>query len=282
MFHLFLLVVVLASQVADKPRERSNAETKAENIARYQLGGFELDSNGTIGADLKYAEVDPQGVSIVRFDADSPSQASGLKLYDTILEVNGSAVGKIRGRYYEPWKFYRRIGPHASPEFLVSFVEPNGSRAYYYPFVAVGGLSELLIPLPEDFFTTEQPRERTAPESAILNRARYKYGAGNFAKYARYRLGVNVQYSYDYGATITKVHPGGAAATAGLKVGDLIHEVGGAPVGVFNDRVYEIWRQFPYLRPNKVEFLVVYRDSPTKPWKYYYPIIELEVLGSPG
>jgi hypothetical protein len=58
-------------------------------------------------------------------------------------------------------------------------------------------------------------------------------------------------------------------------VGDAILEVDGAPVGVFGDRTYEIWRQYVYSISGLVEFLIAYGDDNDQP-RYYYPQIQLK------
>ena len=93
-------------------------------------------------------------------------------------------------------------------------------------------------------------------------------------------MGVTLDYSYEYGGTIQTVKPNSAAAKAGLKVGDSILEVAGAPVGQFGDRLYEVWRQYAYDEDGKVEFLIVYEDDATGENRYYYPEITLDPLST--
>jgi hypothetical protein len=128
----------------------------------------------------------------------------------------------------------------------------------------------------EDFFTVKKPADRNKAESRHDNIARYKLGAGNFNKYARYELGVTISYSYESGATIESLKDGGAAKAAGLQEGDMILEVDGAPIGVFGDRTYELWRQYIYSKDGEVELLVCFQSPTSDEFLYYYPKIKLD------
>jgi len=83
-----------------------------------------------------------------------------------------------------------------------------------------------------------------------------------------------VDYSYKGGALIQQVHPGKAAELKKLEVGDRILEVDGAPIGVFNGRTYEVWRQYVYSLTGEVELLVSFTDN-NGHYRYYYPTIQL-------
>lgn len=267
-----------------KPRERTDSENQQINLSRYVRGGFGDDANATLGIDAKYLNA-PQGLSVLGFSIDSAGQNAGLQFGDIILEVDGAAVGKIRGRFYEPWKKYGRSAPDTS-EVLVTFVASNGVRKYYYPQIVTTPIDPIPYQfLPDDFFTSEKPRSRSQAESRPHNFARYVSGYGNIETFARYELGVTLNYSNDFGGTITSIKQGSAAESAGLQVGDHILEVDGAPVGKLGNtmifRLYECWRQFLYSRTGKVELLVEFGFTPATGHKYYYPEIQLKDLTTP-
>lgn len=275
-----VIVVAFLTPGADpKPSTRATAETQDANLKRYKLGGFGENANGTLGIEVKYPDNSPQGITISSFKVDSTAKKAGLEEYQWILEVDGAAVGKIRGRYYEPWSKYGRAGEITQAELLVSYLKSDGKRVYYYPKVELAGVTgtvKAYQQLPEDFFTVKKPTKEADAESQTNNFARYKIGAGNFDKYARFELGATVQYSYESGGTIKTIKAKGAAEKAGLKVGDMILEVDGAPVGVFGDRTYEIWRQYVYSKDGVVELLVCFKDPASGQFKYYYPKVQLD------
>jgi len=267
-----------------KPRERSQPEDRQTNFSRYVLGGFGDDANATLGIDAKYPDI-PQGISVLNFLINSAGQAGGLQLFDIILEVDGAAVGDIRGRVYEPWKKYGRTLPKKA-EALVSFVDSDGVRKYYYPQITTTAISPVpYAVLAEAFFTTAKPRERNQPEIRSHNFARYVTGYGNFDLFARFELGIGVTYSQDFGGTITSINQDSAAKKAGLQLGDHILEVDGAPVGklgnTLSHRTYECWRQFLYSRTGKVELLVAFKNQPNSDFSYYYPEVQLDDLTTP-
>ena len=259
-----------------KPVDRSSAEDKATNLARYTIGGFGANATKSLGINVIYPNDTDQGITISSFLTDSEAEKAGLERYDWILEVDGSAIGHIRDRYYEPWQKYGRSGQSLT-ETLVSFLSQSGERMYYYPKVltqTVTGVAVKNRELPADFFTVGKPRIRSSPENTSHNKARYILGASNFNKYAEFELGVTADYSYNGGALIQQIHSGKAADLAGLKIGDHILEVDGAPIGVFNGRTYELWRQYVYSLTGKVELLVCFTDQNGR-FLYYYPTIQL-------
>jgi hypothetical protein len=257
-----------------KPVDRASAEDKATNIARYAIGGFGANATKSLGINVIYPNDTDQGITISSFGVDSTAKAAKLAVSDWIMEVDGSAIGHIRGRYYEPWQKYGRSGQDLT-EVLVSFLNQSGERKYYYPQVATQTVTGVAYKsLPSDFFTVPKPQDRNSAEDIVHNKARYVLGATNFDKYAAFELGVNVDYSYNGGALIQHIQPGKAAAGAGLKVGDRILEVDGAPIGVFNGRTYEVWRQYIYSLNGEVELLVHFTSN-NGAARYYYPKIQL-------
>ena len=279
---LFLVLVSfgmspVAADPPEKPRTRETAEDKQTNLSRYVIGGHEQDATASLGIEVIYSQAPPK-VTVSSFKFESPAEAAGLEEYDWILEIDGSAVGKFRDRYYQPWQKYGRSGK-GQTELLVSF-NTTGGRKYYYPKVktqALGGEGGFV---PKgDAFTITKPRTRSGAEGKKDNLARYVLDSDNFKKYSPYELGADVAYSYNNGATIAHITPGKPASEAGLRVGDYILEVDGAPIGVFGDRVYEVWRQYKYSKDNIVEFLVCFRDARGH-LRYYYPLVTLKKLTS--
>lgn len=126
----------------------------------------------------------------------------------------------------------------------------------------------------QDGFTIAKPRNRADAEATSIQLSRYKVSPGNFDRYSPYELGADVTYSYGRGATIVSVKSGSVAASAGLKVGDMILEVDGAPIGVFGDRTYEVWQQYKYSKEGKVELLIAF-DRPDGTVGYFYPQLTL-------
>ena len=275
-----VFVIPSLVQAADKPRDRASAETKAANLDRYKLGGFGANANATLGVKVKFPTDIPQGATVLDFETDSTAEKAGILQNDTILEVDGSPVGFIRGRYYELWPKYGRSGM-ATTEVLVSYLTSSGERKYYYLPVGTSVVTgESYSSLPEDFFIVARPKKREDAEDRIHNVARYVFGYGNFNKYARFELGVDVSYSAQAGGTVVAVKSGSPAEAAGLKVGDHILEVDGAPVGQLGDRLYEIWRQYTYSKDGTVELLVAFDDFSTGQPRYYYPKIKLKDLAT--
>jgi S1-C subfamily serine protease len=243
------------------------------------LGGLAENALATLGISVKYPDDIPQGATILGFQTDSTAQAAQLQLFDFVLEVDGSAVGLIRNRYYQLWQHYGRTA-NKKTELLVSFVKADGSFAYYYPQVdqtPIDAVQEYRAAL----FTLGKPVARNAPEDRDANIARYQVGASDFEQFGQYELGVNVSYS-SAGVTIEDILPGKQAEKAGLQVGDIILEVDGAPVGVFGDRTYEFWRQYSYSKTGNVEFLISFGEDAQGQFKYYYPIIQLDPLTAPA
>lgn len=117
-----------------KPLDRTSAEDKATNVARYNVGGFGANATKSLGINVIYPTDTDQGITVNSFATDSEAEKAGLKKHDWILEVDGSAIGFIRGRYYEPWQKYGRSGQNLT-EILVSFLTQHGERMYYYPEV---------------------------------------------------------------------------------------------------------------------------------------------------
>ena len=226
-----ILGVTLGADVPAKPRTRATAEGRQANLDRYKLGGFGPNATSSLGVEVKFQTTDPQGVAVLQFKEDSAAKAAGMKQYDVILEVDGSAVGFIRGRFYELWPHYGRAGEQTT-EVLVTYQTANGRRYYYLPVKTSTVSGDVYYKsLPPDFFTVEKPITRDTAETREQNIARYQFGSGNFEKYSAWELGTKVSYSYDSGATIQAIKPGSPAANAGLKVGDMILEVDGAPIG---------------------------------------------------
>lgn len=268
-----------------KPRDRQNAESRAENKARYPLSGFSEDAVATLGIEVNFPPAGQQGVTILDFNVDSNAEAAGLQQFDFVYEVDGAAVGFIHGRYYQPWQHYGRSGPQKA-ELLVAYVRPtDGQRRFYYPSVPLTSIDvvESYRFLPDDFFTSQKPRAREPGESRETNLGRYVLGYGNFDTYAKYELGIRMDYFGQFGElnSITSVKPGSAAENV-LKVGDVILEVDGAPVGQIGERLYEPWRQYIYSKDGKIELLVAYFDPTSGDYRFYYPEVQLHLRTVPA
>lgn len=271
----FLAPPLLLAELPAKPRTRDKAESRTENLERYKSGTFGATAKSTLGVKVIFQNQQPQGVTVSSFSVDSTAEKAGVQRFDWILEVDGSPVGKIRDRYYELFPHYGRTGKDVTT-LLVSYLDSDGNRRYYYPKVEVTPIGTVPVyrALPEDFFTTPEKRKRDEAEFQNKNFARYVIGWGNFEKYAEYELGVDVVYSSN-GAEIVNVKSGTAAANANIKVGDIILEVEGAPVGNFSGRVYEVWRQYVYNKNGEVEFCIAIKKDGGG-YKYYYPKIKLD------
>ena len=286
-FHLatysLLAILVLGQTPGPKPTSRDKAEDRPTNLSRYKVGGFGANATATLGVKIVYPTGVPQGVTISSFDTDSPAFKAGVKLNDWILEVDGSAVGLIRNRYYELWPKYGRNGD-STTEVLVSYEDDSGDRKYYYLQVATATLTGTYQykSLPPDFFTTAKKVTRDTAETRDKNVARYVIGVDNFNKYSPYELGVSLSYSEEGGATILTVNSGSAADKAGLRVGDHILEVDGAPIGQFGDRAYEVWKQYSYSKDDTVEMLIGFPDPGTGELRYFYPQVKLDKRTSSG
>jgi membrane-associated protease RseP (regulator of RpoE activity) len=288
---------VVAASPPEKPRWREAAETRDVNLERYRLGSPEQDPNQVdpssgappaLGVHVLYPAGAPQGVSVVAFSGGSGAWEAGLRPGDQILEVDGSPVGLIRGRYYEPRERYA-VG-YESAELLVGYVDWGGNhRAFYLPvpYSRSGGQSsDWLMPSDLDaqpyFGTGPRPMNRATAETLVRNAARYQGDPRNFDRSSRYELGVSATYSPERGATIVALKPGGAAERAGLKRGDSILEVDGSPIGRFGSRTYEGLRRFDRSDDGTVELLVVFQDPESDEPRYYYPEILLDPRASPN
>lgn len=262
--------------MADKPRTRATAEDLATNLDRYKLGSFGPDATGSLGIKIVFGGNGQQGVAITQFLTDSTAAAGGLLQFDRILEVDSSAIGKFRNRFYEPFRKFGRNEP-SKCEVLVEHLDATGVRKFYYPKLDVAAVFSAAPspPLPPDFFTAPKPVTRPDAEKEQFNLARYVFGASNFARFSPYELGVGVVYSEE-GGKIDNLTPGGAADRAGLKVGDLIMEIDGCPVGQLGDRLYELWRQYFFSPTGDIELLVAFKPSGSQNQKFYYPQFKLD------
>ena len=268
-----------------KPRTRDAAETHDENLLRYPGRTFAANANQGLGVRVKYRCDSSCGAMIRQFETDSPAQESGLKVDERILEVDGSPVGLIRGRYYEMYNLFARpraaqVGQEDPVEVLVEFVRSDGTRRYFYPQVRTQAIYEK-FPVASrrtEYSVADKPRDRSNAEGEIENRARYVADAERFKTDATHELGVVVKYSHDRGATITSVDRGKSADQAGLRPGDMILEVGGAPVGKIGGRIYGVWRQYAFDSDGTIEFLVCYEGADGD-LRYYYPEITLTPRG---
>lgn len=295
-----VLVLVLLTAPPGKPRDRANAEPRDQHFTRYVGGGFTDNAASNLGISVKYSSDSQgngqQGVAIVDFSVDSKAQKAGLKEFDTIVEVEGCAVGLIRGRHYEPFQFYKT----PKTELLIAFTKRDGTQGYFYPTVSPTPVERELfsqlqildhksrlgwIPptvntgLPEDYFRAAKPDERELAEDRVHHLARYVVSENNAERFARYDIGST--FSYTNGAKVITIESGKAAALAGIKVGDEIFEVDGAPVGAFSGRTYQVWRQLNRSKTGKVELLVV-TPQPNGDFGYYYPILELLDISLPN
>ena len=276
------LLAVLATPVtgfaADKPRDRPSAESKPENLARYKIGGFGASANATLGVKDQVPDRDPPGRHCPGLRDRLEGEGGGIQEDDVILEVDGAPVGFIRERYYELWPKYGRSGKNTT-EVLVSFLTNSGERKYYYLPVRTSVVTgERYGSFPEDFFTVARPKTRDDAEDRSHNVARYVLGYGNFNKYARFELGVNLSYSPQAGATIIAIKPGSAAATAGLQVGDHILKVEGARSGSSAIASTRSGVNTSTLRTARLRFLISFDDPSTGQPRYYYPQVKLRGL----
>lgn len=265
-----------------KPRDRSHAENRATNLARYDIGGFGDNATKTLGIKVKYPQI-PQGVSILDFDTDSKARDAGIEIGDLILEVDGSAVGIIRGRHYEPWERYGRSGTD-KVEVLVALLQPNGEFRYYYPEVSFTAIEDVLYSQAPAGMAGGKPTLRNSPENAQANFGRYKIDENAFNLFSRFSLGVNIDYVGSFGQknALVAVAPNQAAEKAGLKVGDILLEVDGSPIGQIGNRIYEAWRQYIYSKAGLVELLVAFFDPAINDFRFYYPMVQLDDLSSPN
>jgi len=279
----FVISFAIGVSFADdppKPRTRADAESKEQNLKRYEIGDFSTEAKSTLGLEIKFPVTNnSSGVTVQGFATDSKAEDAGIERYDWILEIDDSPVGLIRGRYYQLWPQYGRSGAE-KVELLVSYVDSSDVRRYYYKKVPIQAIQweKTQAEYTTDFFTATRPRERSEAEGQDMNFARYVLDTSNFTKYGRLELGADVRYTYEDGAVITNIKSGSAAESYGLKVGDLILECAGAPVGVFGNRTYEVWRQYDHAKENKAEFLICFLDPTTNRYRYYYPEIELKEL----
>lgn len=267
------LSIASFAEAQDKPTTRQSAENRSTNLARYVIGGFGEDAQKTLGIKGVYSDNPPKFV-ITGFEVDSPAEAAGLKEYDWILEVDGSAIGKIRSRTYEPWEKYGRSGEEKI-ELLVSFRDTTGKRLYYYPRVSFQPIIEVAkYVCPSDGFTIPKPRTRIDAEEKDQNHSRYVAGNG-FDAYSTHEIGTKYLSYSTNGATIAEITGGSYADQAGLKVGDIILEVDGAPIGKIGPRTFEGWRQYRYSKSGEVELCIAIPQSQGG-YKYYYPKVKLK------
>jgi C-terminal processing protease CtpA/Prc len=292
------VLLVCAAIGADKPRERDNAESVTENKARYAAPSTVEDADGLLGIGVKFVRDDQgrplPGVNVVDFMVDSRAKNANINEFDTILEVAGRPVGLIRDRHYAPLQFYDK--PPSTVELLVSFVREDGSQGFYYPTVRLGAVATgetfslfrrrwvapPMVPgLPEDYFRSERPDDRDEPEDAARNIARYtKVQRNNERNFARFDVGISSEFA-DGDVAVTAIASNSAAAAAGIRVGDRILEVDGAPVGIVGPRAYPLWRQLNRCKPGaSAELLVAFQKNNN--WVYFYPKLTLTDLANPN
>jgi len=124
-----------------------------------------------------------------------------------------------------------------------------------------------------------KPTTRFTAESRTNHLNRYtEEGFENIT----FALGVRGTYAEGPGYTIKKVFPGTAADVSGLNINDTILEVDGIPVGYYGSRVYHIWKRYAFSDGGKVQLTVVYEDPNTNEYKYFYPTIQLDRVGTPS
>jgi C-terminal processing protease CtpA/Prc len=139
----------------------------------------------------------------------------------------------------------------------------------------------MVVGLPEDYFRSERPDNRPGPEDFARNIARYaKLQRNNERNFARFGVGISSEFA-DGDVAVTAVALNSAAAAAGIRVGDRILEVDGAPVGIIGPRAYPLWRQLNRCKPGtSAELLVAFQKNGN--WVYFYPKLTLTDLAHPN
>ena len=197
----FAVPVNLARNVMDQILENGK-------VTRARLGIYPQDV--TPGIARQFGVKDSHGALVGEVESGSPAQKAGLKNGDIILEVNGSSV-------YDANQLRNMISS-MQPDAKVSLkVWRDGS--------------ERTIPVELGELNPEQARNQGGRggrgDNASSDSALEGVSVENLTSQVARGLGLSAGAA---GVVVTEVNPASAAASAGLKRGDVIQEVNRRPV----------------------------------------------------
>ncbi|MHB8953963.1 MAG: PDZ domain-containing protein [Pirellulaceae bacterium] len=181
---------------------------------------------GYLGMSVDLVAPEGNAVFVVAVAEGGPAQQGGLRPDDVILSINEVAIRSlddmdraVRQPAGTRLVFLVRRGPD-TPRITVTLAERPGEAV---DTEVVGDLAEPSA----DLWAPPPP----APRERAYSRPTLGISVVDVSDLMRRRFGVTV----NYGAVITQVHEGSAAARAGLPLGGVIVAVNGKRIGSAND-----------------------------------------------
>ncbi|MFN0058344.1 MAG: PDZ domain-containing protein [Planctomycetota bacterium] len=197
----------------------------APPIRRPGIMGVQL-----VPVEAEYARklglADDRGAQVVTVMPDSPAMRAGITAGDVITDIDGQAVS--------PQSVSERIaGKQAGEEVAVKYVRlVDGAPVRFELRMELAARDRLMGAASGDPLPSPPPLARpievrpvapVAPSAPTAPSPSPTVGTG-------VRLGATVRQELDFRLVITMVHPGGNAAVAGLKEGDVLEQVAGKQV----------------------------------------------------
>jgi serine protease Do len=195
----------------------------------------------------RYNLREPRGVGVTRVAEGSPAEKAGLKKNDVILKFDGETVNSVR-------KLNRVIGESTADHVVRLTISRNGSEQEVSATLAKREGRDRLFDLRSDVIpngdwtgtfgglTNRLDNMKIDSTSLLMSLGtsrRIRITTEQLTKQLAEYFGV----TKGTGLLVTSVSEDGPAAKAGLKAGDVITEVEGAPVESVSDLIRELNRK---------------------------------------